>query len=133
MLFLLHHDCEMTPLLAGRQARWVGIAPQSCSASTEAQPVAWFRITEIKDKGSVTNMGQSAELCPIPALLQLQKATLGKSAPPQLHFPGQPLSCVLTLWQRFVKCFGLLAGQRFIADGIEEDACVREGGNLKAF
>lgn len=96
MLFLLHHDCEMTPLLAGRQARWVGIAPQSCSASREAEAVACFSIMEIKDKDSVTNKGQSTELGSIPALLQLQKATLGKSAP-QLHFPGQPLSCMLTL------------------------------------
>jgi len=36
------------------------------------------------------------------------------------------------LWQRFVKCCGL-AGQRLVADGIEEDACVQEGENLKAF
>lgn len=86
MLFLLHHDSEMTPLLAGRQARWVGIAPQSCSASREAQAVAWFSVMEIKDKDSATNKGQSAELCPVPALLQLQKETLGKSAPLQL-FP----------------------------------------------
>lgn len=53
--------------------------------------------------------GQSTELCPIPALLQ-QKATLGKSAPQQLSLPGQFLSCVLTLRQKFVKCFGLLTG-----------------------
>lgn len=96
MLFLLHHDCEMTPLLVGRRARWAGIT-QSCSAPREAQAVAWFSIMEIKDKDSDINKGQSAELCPIPALLQLQKATLGESAPLQLSFAGQPVSCVLTL------------------------------------
>lgn len=92
MLFLLHHNCEMTPLLVGRQARWAGIAPQSCSTPREAQAVAWFSIMEIKDKDSDINKRQS----PIPALLQLQKATLGTSAPLQLSFAGQPLSCVLT-------------------------------------
>lgn len=83
----------MTPLLAGRQARWVGIAPQSCSSLREVQAVPWFSIMEIKDKGSVVNKGQSTKLCPFPALLQLQKATLSTSAPPQLPFPGQPLFC----------------------------------------
>lgn len=114
VLYLLHHDSEMTPLRAGRQARWVGIAPQSCSASQEAQAVAWFSIKEIKDKDSVVNKGQSTELCPLPALLQLQRATLGRSVPLQLHFPGQPCSFLLT-----VTGFGLLAGQRLVADGVE--------------
>lgn len=120
----------MTPLLAGRQARWVGITPQSCSSLREVQTIAWFSIMEIKDKGSVVNKGQSRELCPIPALLQLQKATLSTSAPLQMHFPGQPLSCVLTLWQRFIECFALLVGQELIADGIE-DVCIWEGGFSK--
>lgn len=97
MLFLLHHNCELAPLFAGRQARWVGIAPQSCSLSGEMQAVARFSVMRIKDKDSVTNKGQSTELCPIPALPQLQKATLGKLAPLQLCFLGQPLFCVLAL------------------------------------
>lgn len=50
MLSLLHHGCEITHLLAGRQARWVGIAPQSCLARGKMQSVAWFSILEIKDK-----------------------------------------------------------------------------------
>lgn len=95
MLYLLHHNSEMTPLLADRQARWVGIASQSCSASQEAQAVAWFSVKEIKD--SVVNKGQSTELCPLPALLQLRRATLGRSVSLQLHFPGQPCSCLLIM------------------------------------
>lgn len=97
MLYLLHHHSELTPLLAGRHARWVGTAPRSCSASQEVQPVAWFSIKEIKDKDIAVNKGQSTELCPLPALLQLQRATLGRSVPLQLHFPGQPCSCLLTV------------------------------------
>lgn len=65
--------------------------------SQEAQAVAWFCRKEIKDKDSVVNKGQSTELCLLPALLQLQRATLGRSVPLQLHFPGQPCSCLLAV------------------------------------
>lgn len=93
MLFLFHHSHEMTPLLAGRQAGWVGIAPQSCSASREAQAVAWFGVMEMKDKNKCYQEGGKRR-----AVSYSSSATAAesKSAPLQLPFPGQSLTCVLT-------------------------------------